>query len=116
MIVQADTAVLIPTSLTNFTWRIWKKGWHNHGIDQAPRWQDTKVSRILERKLTGNDVETAEPITLQYDSQIKPSTFHTSVTKINVRGCQIVQPIQSLLRFLDTAQELGVTLKSLPHL
>ena len=88
---------------------------HNHGMDTAPRWQETKVSRNLECKLTGNDVEAGEPIALQYDSQIKPELFKTSVTKINVRGQKIVQPIQSLLCFLDKAQDLGVTNKSMPQ-
>ena len=88
---------------------------HNHGMDAAPRWQETKLSRNLEHKLTGNYVKAREPITLQYDSQIKPLLFNYSVTKINVRGHQIVQPIQSLLRFLDTAQELGVINRSMPQ-
>ena len=36
-----------------------------------------------------------------------------SITKINIGGKQYVQPIQSLLRFIVTAQDLGITIKHL---
>ena len=52
-----------------------------------------RTSRNLEQKLTANDAEAGQPITLQYDTQIQTSTFKNSVNKINISGTQLLQPI-----------------------
>ena len=67
------------------------------------------------QKLTANDVETKKTITLQYDSQVKGSTSKNSIAKIIIGGKQFVQPTQSFLRFIETAQDLEVTRKQLPQ-
>ena len=64
------------------------------------------------QKLTANDVETKKTITIQYNSQVQESTFNNS-TKINIGGNFCVKPIQNLLRLINTAQDMGVTMKQL---
>ena len=86
------------------------------GGEEPPRWEENKVSKTAEHKLTSFHIEENQDVTLQYNPQIQTDILKKFVQSFYIGKTTFFQPIQSLLAILEAAEDLGVPKSMLPQL